>query len=541
MASKLAAVVPKAEPDHQHGGLTVGTPALRLTVNQDVPPQEGTDVKIRLIAALAGVSAAAAIAPAAQAATITYEGNTLVYSDDNGEVNDVIASEGDTDGYVKFYEYAGAKITGPQDKCQAAGDGLECVTPQAMRVVLGGGSDEYSLGFGFPATMPVELSAGDGDDVIHDDYAVDKGRSFDGGAGNDTIEAYKGPDTLIGGPGDDTLKGGAGADTVRGGDGNDQLEGDKYSAAAADVIDGGAGFDIMEEYSIPDQDINPPASVTQDGVANDGRPGENDNVTGVEKITSHVAGVYKGTEGNDEIWVWSNITSGDSTIHGLGGDDKLTGEEDSETIDGGAGNDTIQGGYGNDTIVGGPGKDKINSDGGSYCGGYSCEVPFGDDTVDARDGEADQVECGIGNDTVKADAIDQVSPSCETVQLPGTAPGPTPGPDPDPQPDPGTDKGLDVALIGAAKLSSLRKSGTRFRVTCAGACKVAGTLSKGTKKVGAGSSTLIAPGTATVRVKPTAAGKKALKKVKTAKLTLKVTVQDATGAVQTVSRTVTFK
>ena len=198
--------------------------------------------------------------------------------------------------------------------------------------------------------------------------------------------------------------------TVRGGEGNDELEGDKYQAASADVIDGGPGFDIMDEYSIPDSDINPPATVTQDGVADDGRPGEGDNVTGVEKITAHVFGVYGGTDGNDDIWVWSNIASGASTINGLGGNDKLTGSDHPETIDGGAGDDVIEGSLNNDTIVGGPGKDRINGDGGSHCSAYECTVPFGDDTIDARDGEVDQVECGIGNDTVQADKIDQVSP-----------------------------------------------------------------------------------------------------------------------------------
>ncbi|MEA2170586.1 MAG: hypothetical protein QOF76_3886, partial [Solirubrobacteraceae bacterium] len=314
----------------------------------------------RILIAVAAVSAVAAFTPAAHAATITYDGTTLVYTDDGGEANDVIAAEGFTDGYVKFQEYGQAQINFPADKCQVAGDGVECQTPTALRVGLAGGDDEYSLGFGFP-NIPADISAGDGNDTIKDDYAVARNIKVDGGAGNDTIEGYKGDDTLIGGPGDDTLKGGAGKDTVQGGDGNDILEGDKYEAPSADVIDGGAGFDVMEEYSIPSNDINPPASVTQDGVADDGRPGENDNVTSVEKITSHVNGTYNGPDGADEIWIWSNITSGDSTINGLGGNDKLTGEDDSETIDGGAGDDTIQGGYGNDTIVGGPGKDKINS------------------------------------------------------------------------------------------------------------------------------------------------------------------------------------
>ena len=71
-----------------------------------------------------------------------------------------------------------------------------------------------------------------------------------------------------------------------------------------------------------------------------------------------------------------------------------------DTIDGGAGNDRVEGGIGHDTITGGPGKDALFGEGdGNYCGIYECKIPFGNDTIDARDGEADQVDCGVGTDT----------------------------------------------------------------------------------------------------------------------------------------------
>ena len=40
----------------------------------------------------------------------------------------------------------------------------------------------------------------------------------------------------------------------------------------------------------------------------------------------------------------------------------------------------------------------------------------GDDTIFARDGFADRVDCGPGNDAAIVDTLDQVSPNCETVQ-----------------------------------------------------------------------------------------------------------------------------
>ncbi len=46
----------------------------------------------------------------------------------------------------------------------------------------------------------------------------------------------------------------------------------------------------------------------------------------------------------------------------------------------------------------------------------------GDDTIDARDGEIDTVQCGNGNDTVLADAADTVAGDCENVDRGGGTP-----------------------------------------------------------------------------------------------------------------------
>ena len=73
-------------------------------------------------------------------------------------------------------------------------------------------------------------------------------------------------------------------------------------------------------------------------------------------------------------------------------------------------------GFDNDTITGGPGRDAIFADAtGSFCGIFSCTVPFGNDTVNARDGEADSIDCGIGADRAVVDTIDTVA-NCETVE-----------------------------------------------------------------------------------------------------------------------------
>ena len=56
------------------------------------------------------------------------------------------------------------------------------------------------------------------------------------------------------------------------------------------------------------------------------------------------------------------------------------------------------------SITGGGGADKLVGRGG-------------DDVIDARDGVADNVSCGGGNDTATVDPLDQVGDQCETVQV----------------------------------------------------------------------------------------------------------------------------
>jgi Ca2+-binding RTX toxin-like protein len=74
---------------------------------------------------------------------------------------------------------------------------------------------------------------------------------------------------------------------------------------------------------------------------------------------------------------------------------------DTESIGRGSGGDTVSGGPGNDTVSAGP----------------------GGDTVNARDGNADRVDCGPGTDTATLDPKDAItgasgqnpSGSCESV------------------------------------------------------------------------------------------------------------------------------
>lgn len=160
-------------------------------------------------------------------------------------------------------------------------------------------------------------------------------------------------------------------------------------------------------------------------------------------------------------------TSGDDTINAMGGRDKVRGLAGNDTINGGAardhlrgerGNDTINGDDGNDHMRGGNGDDTQNGGAGNdviFAGlgvdtsnggdgddrlwglarkdvegveGESADTLNGDagnDVIRARDGEADQISCGDGDNDVafldEKDVItdataDNANGSCETVK-----------------------------------------------------------------------------------------------------------------------------
>src|SRR5262249_18764671 len=124
-----------------------------------------------------------------------------------------------------------------------------------------------------------------------------------GGSGNDRLTGNADGNELDGGPGADTLDGGLGADDLVGGDGVDVAD---YSARAV------------------------PVTVTIDGLANDGEPGEKD------VIAADVEGVQGGSA-----------------------DDSLTGGAGPRTLSGGDGSDTLAGLAGNDVLFGEDGDDVL--------------------------------------------------------------------------------------------------------------------------------------------------------------------------------------
>lgn len=262
----------------------------------------------------------------------------------------------------------------------------------------------------------VRVVLGDGNDRAIVDGDLGIAIAVEGGAGNDALDGSAGADDLKGGEGDDIVQGGAG---------NDALEGDGGERSGRDTVDGGLGVDrVTLDWSEAAHPGAGRADVSLNDGADDGFAGEGDDVLNVEVVEIDNAGRTVGTDAPEDLRRMGGPSGGAGVVEALGGDDVLVGGTWADTLDGGAGSDRITGGFGDDRLIGGPGRDTIVGDTDApYCNRYSCSLPFGNDTVEARDGEADSITCGPGTDTVVADAVDVVAPDCERVELPASGGG----------------------------------------------------------------------------------------------------------------------
>jgi hypothetical protein len=470
---------------------------------------------------LLALSLAVAVPAGASAATLARQGDgTLVYTAAAGSVKNHVGVQGsDDDSTITFYTSSGDPMNAPSG-CSPSdmygGDVVTCTTPTAVRVELGGGDDDAYVSDGLP--VRVTLSGGAGADWL---TAADEPGVLDGGSGDDKLTGGEGDDVLRGGDGSDTIEGKDGGDTIDAGAGDDLLAPDGYEHANADVVDGGPGVDRIEgDYSSRFSDTDPTVAITFGAGADDGRPGEGDDLRSVEKVWLNVGGSFTGTDGADEFRLSQVGTP--STMDGRGGDDRLRSGDGPDHLDGGAGDDNVDGGFGDDVLIGGPGRDTISGDlAGGDCGPLWCKYPYGNDRIEARDGKVDSVTCGAGTDTVIADPQDVVAPDCEHV-VRGSASG-----------SHGATAALTakVALKGRVRLAKALRSGFTVRVSGVKAGqRLKLTAKRAGKVVARGRATVPAGATAvSVKLRFTAAGRRALKRTRKAKL--KVSGGTVSGAI----------
>ena len=133
---------------------------------------------------------------------------------------------------------------------------------------------------------------------------------------------------------------------------------------------------------------------------------------------------------------------------------------------GGAGNDTLTGEEGDDVLDGGAGDDEIDGNGGN-------------------DGEADSIDCGIGDD------VDRVS-GCETVSE-KAAPGHGGSKSVDP--------GVNRAKLAVKWVRASHRRGVTVTVTAPGAGRLTATTKRGHRVVARRSVRLARPRTVTLRLR----------------------------------------
>ncbi|MDO8777747.1 MAG: Ig-like domain-containing protein, partial [Burkholderiaceae bacterium] len=211
-----------------------------------------------------------------------------------------------------------------------------------------GGTDRVSYQTS-PAGVTVNLLSGTasdgwgGSDVLRNIENIrgsDLGDSLTGDVKDNDLEGRAGNDSLAGGDGQDSLSGGGGNDNLDGGSGNDQLRGD----AGNDTLLGGDGNDYMNGGSGDDSLVGGIGSDTADYFYSDTSGPVNANLA---------TGVVTGGGGNDAL-------SGIENVNGSDFDDVLVGDAQNNTLEGRGGNDSLSGGAGSDFMRGGLGNDTLD-------------------------------------------------------------------------------------------------------------------------------------------------------------------------------------
>lgn len=340
---------------------------------------------------------------------------------------------------------------------------------------------------------------------------------------------------LYGEDGDDDLDSDASSDLLDGGPGNDELTPDDDESGGGDVVVGGPGEDTLQTGN--PTGTNGPIAVSFDGVANDGYPGEADNyATDLENLSATGTAPSIDFAGNDARNVVQLRSQSADTVKGLGGDDLIDGANGNDTLDGGDGNDTIYGGGNDDTIIGGPGLDSLNGEGSAS--GFFVSIA-GNDRIDARDGIAENLNCGPGADTAIVDALDVVPQDpgslCEVVDRGAVTPPPGP-----------VGKPVKAARVRSSKLkaSKSRKSVPVALACPAGAATCKGKLSLKTtgKKpvtVASASYSIAAGKKGTVALKVSSKGRSLLKRKRSVRV--KLTVAPSAKGVKAATKTLTLR
>jgi hypothetical protein len=280
--------------------------------------------KLALIAALAvsalvpAASQAATVSePQTSTLTVDFGGHqgiqdipvyTLKFEASPGEANDVtLGRDLEQPSYADavIVKDAGAPLE-PGANCDRVSGGVECAPPvgtfmDAAGIQLGDGDDRFFITTGIPN--------------VH----------------------------VFGGPGADDLRSDGDDVTLSGGSGPDRIE--------------GLGGEGVASYAGRVTGV----SVSLDGTANDGAPGEGDDVEGTIKVIGGSGpDVLTAPQGPDALGMKFASGPGDDVVTGGAGGDHLEGGPGRDQVLGNAGDDVIVGAADPDAVDGGEGRDRLN-------------------------------------------------------------------------------------------------------------------------------------------------------------------------------------
>jgi Ca2+-binding RTX toxin-like protein len=476
-----------------------------------------------------------AMAPAAGASTLRMSGSTAVLAGDAGADRVQLQRYDDTQNGATWLLVTDDGGITPQSPCVRVSSTMAaCRITGASTYQLntGGGADAVTVGAGVPRGS---TDLGPGDDTFAGQATNDV---VHGGDGNDVLRGGGGNDQVFGDNGNDRVAGQTGNDIVDGGAGDDQLEGagdgmPADAGAGSDDIRGGPGSDRLTYL-----DHSAAVSVSLDDKPGDGASGENDNAHGdIETLVgSTFDDVLVGNDGDQSLFGNAGMDRAD----GLGGSDIVNGGTGDDELYGGDGDDRVEGSAGGDYLEGGAGEDIFEGD--NVCETEPCT---GDsDFIQARDGQADTVNCGVGADTAIVDSLDVVAQDtqhgCERIDRSAAeAVAPPAG---------GvlgvTATGLGVprvSVLGARKLGRLKRGKLSIRVICPGSCRAKARLISGRTVVASRSRTRLGAGTVIVRPKTSKKGRRLIARRKRVTMTLAVDVTDDQGRTTTLARVLRFR
>src|SRR5262249_1879697 len=248
-------------------------------------------------------------------------------------------------------------------------------------VVGGAGNDSYDGGTGVDlvtyaaslggVTVNLGTNVNAGGDAAGDKlFNIE---NVTGSTLSDNISGDKNANLILGGTGDDTLGGGAGGNDTISGEGGDGTVAMLGGLTAADKLDGGDGFDILElngDYKAglvfgATTAVNFEAIVVDAGFNYNLTLSDATNADGLFFDATALVGNTLKLNAAAEKSSFLDATggTGNDTIIGGGGADMLDGGAGNDSLSGGAGLNLLHGGAGADTIVGGAGIDTADYSG----------------------------------------------------------------------------------------------------------------------------------------------------------------------------------